>query len=472
MRDLHRRAAAPALLLALAVGLGWGIFVTVQRERASRPVIQALMAHNTVALQQALAVGGDANATDVLGDAQPRGVRGWIRRLLWLHQPAGWVTALTFAADTRQRGAVQLLLTHGANPNTPNSDGLTPLMEVCQQPSVQSYTPSSSDTVQNKRQEQARAGIVSLLCEHGADMDASSPEGMDPLFIAAQSHHPLIAAALLDHRADVNAVGTDGQSALSVAVQSGPSFEEAEDVETVKVLLDHGADANEKMPNGGSLFQQACEWIDEPVVLLLLQHGADPNVRSPANGMTTLMQAARQGQFEVAKVALDKGADPNILDPDDGTALFLALNGHHPDIVKLLLDRGANPNQADPYGYTPLMAAALGHDTKSVSLLLAHGADVNQKDPHDETALLNDAVSEMEADYGKRHHFYDPRDIGHWRMTWPAGRPVPTATAALLLAHGADVNASDQWGNTALSLARASGKTALVKLLLAHGAKQ
>ena len=50
-------------------------------------------------------------------------------------------------------------------------------------------------------------------------------------------------------------------------------------------------------------------------------------------------------------------------------------------------------------------------------------------------------------------------------MHWPAGKPVPTATAALLLAHGANPNASNEDGKTAMYFAKASGKTALVTLV-------
>lgn len=90
--------------------------------------------------------------------------------------------------------------------------------------------------------------------------------------------------------------------------------------------------------------------------------------------------------------------------------------------------------------HTELMRAALEGDTATVRSLLAGGADVNAKDNKGRTALMF-AVTNMHAD-----------------------------TAKELLEHGADVNATANDGATALMLAASSGDTKSVRALLDKGA--
>ena len=57
------------------------------------------------------------------------------------------------------------------------------------------------------------------------------------------------------------------------------------------------------------------------------------------------------------EAALAGNVDVNALDAHGQTALILAIQNNHVDIVRALLAHGANPNTADSRGYTPLRAA-------------------------------------------------------------------------------------------------------------------
>ena len=57
------------------------------------------------------------------------------------------------------------------------------------------------------------------------------------------------------------------------------------------------------------------------------------------------------------EAALAGNVDVNALDAKGQTALILAIQNNHVDIVRALLAHGANPNTADSRGFTPLRAA-------------------------------------------------------------------------------------------------------------------
>jgi ankyrin repeat protein len=64
-----------------------------------------------------------------------------------------------------------------------------------------------------------------------------------------------------------------------------------------------------------------------------------------------------------------------------------AVLNQHPDIVELLLGRGADPNLKSDEETTALMCAAGKGDLRMVDALIHHGAEINARDAEGETAL-------------------------------------------------------------------------------------
>ncbi len=89
-----------------------------------------------------------------------------------------------------------------------------------------------------------------------------------------------------------------------------------------------------------------------------------------------------------------------------------------------------------------LIKAAEKGDTAAVKALLDRGADVNAKDENGGTALMEAAL------------------LGN------------NATVQALLEAGADVNAKNKYGRTALMMAAAEGYTEIVELLKKAGARE
>jgi uncharacterized protein len=185
---------------------------------------------------------------------------------------------------------------------------------------------------------------------------------------------------------------------------------------------------------------------------------------------TQLTQACQQGDFDKAAVALDNGADPNGRDPNNQTALCWAIYNHHQPVVELLLDRGADPSLRGAMA-TPLAAAASHGLEAIVERLLDLGVPVDDNaeifasmnEHHGVTAMLEHAKSNPQ-----------PRVA---LATPPALPPIivaavggDEATIRELLNAGADCNATDVTGATALIHAAGEGHLAIVELLLARGA--
>jgi ankyrin repeat protein len=166
--------------------------------------------------------------------------------------------------------------------------------------------------------------------------------------------------ALVAHGADVNArEPLRGQTALMWAVAQ-------EHPDVVRVLLEHGADVRARSR-----------------LRRLVVNRGDPNDIYTAfvgevsrGGSTALLFAAAQGDIESTTLLLDAGADVNDAAPDGASALVFAAHSGHGSLANLLLDRGANPN-AISAGYAALHAAVLRGDLHLVRSLLAHGARVN-----------------------------------------------------------------------------------------------
>ena len=88
--------------------------------------------------------------------------------------------------------------------------------------------------------------------------------------------------------------------------------------EAVRVLLEHGADADDDADNpfGVRPIHAASAAHDRETVRLLLEAGADPNQRQQG-GFVPLHEAARSDDAEMARLLLDHGADPGLA-ADDG----------------------------------------------------------------------------------------------------------------------------------------------------------
>ncbi|MEZ0297886.1 MAG: ankyrin repeat domain-containing protein [Candidatus Methylacidiphilales bacterium] len=244
------------------------------------------------------------------------------------------------AAEHNHVEVMELLLQHGASLGVDSHWGNTPLYFLF------SYAGDSGDwpTIQKG---------VQWLLEHGANPnDRSGKKEQEPVLHAAirSGHSVDTIRMLLDYGADFNAPRGDGQTPLTMAMKAG-----ARDI--VQLLLERGATVESLSPTQAYISYLLLG--DQPRLARLLE--AHPQVHSTLNGedRLALVRAAEQGNTAAIPRLLDAGFD-------------IAYKGDH------------------PWGITPLHGAAWHGWADAVDVLLAHGApvDVPANEPESSTPIV------------------------------------------------------------------------------------
>ncbi len=283
---------------------------------------------------------------------------------------AGW-NALMEAAFRDQDNTVKHLLKAGARMDMfETKNGLTPLMIAAKGERPESVTAmlaaGADAKVADKKRgltalhhalaspKQLSAEIAAELLVSGAEPERKAKDGYTPLMSAVDSGQIAKLSLVLSERVKIDALADDGRSALTIAAGNGHE-------KLVERLLKAGAKAD-----GGSAkitaLTQGLRASSDETVKFLLDAGADPN-RHAADGRKPLMLAARAGLEESVRNLLDKGAEINGRNETDGTtALMWAANNGFKRLVEFLVERGADPSLSAKDGWTAGQAARMaGH---------------------------------------------------------------------------------------------------------------
>lgn len=221
------------------------------------------------------------------------------------------------------------------------------------------------------------SGVMELI-KKGADANSRNGLGMTPLDIAAASHQPDVMKSLLGAGAKTDADSPYG-TPLTFAAITG-------NYEGAKLLLDRGADVNTARVDGKTVLMMASTSGNPLLIAELLKRKANVNAKS-YNNATALSYAARAGHVAVGQMLLQAGAAVDARDADGQTPLMGAAMTGHADFVKLLLQKGAKPNLRDSKGRTALLlTSAYGDYPEVIQALRAGGADANIADAKGRTA--------------------------------------------------------------------------------------
>ena len=395
---------------------------------------------------------------------------------------ADGTTALHWAVYYSDVELVKKLIKQGADVKAKNEFGATPM--------------SQAATAGN-------ADVLQLLLEAGVKADETGADDQTPLMVIARTPNVKAAELLIKRGANVNAVEKwRGQTALMwAAAQKQPAM--------VKLLIEKGAKVDARsLPNNWERQVTA-----EPRMKIL-----------PVGGMTPLLYATREGCTECVTLLVKAGADLNLPDPDGVTPLVMAGLNARWDSMKVLLEAGANPDKWDVYGRNPLYmvtdystlphggrADRLSEDLTTpvevASLILAKGGNVNLQlklfppyralgpDRGADGLLKTGVTSLFRAARGgdvamtelllKNKALVDlPNEDGVTPLIVAAGyragaidtrgkfrteKQAMEVTKRLLDA-GADINASESFGQTAAFGAATNGWNNMVQLLADRGA--
>ncbi|MFK7957269.1 MAG: ankyrin repeat domain-containing protein [Lysobacterales bacterium] len=298
--------------------------------------------------------------------------------------------------------------------------------------------------------------LVNALLSAGAEVNVQDEGGNTPLMRALEQQRPAqlgVLRALIKAGADPKLGNLEGVTPLGLAMQQDDS--------TLQNMLMRGSQAEpEKAPSPpapGQLVKAANEGNLGRVKRLIAQ-GHNLNERDSAL-CSPLLRASGAGHPNVVGALLAAGADGNLAAANGTTALGAAVLGDHREVVRLLVDRGVDVNQRQQFGVTPLMLAAARWKPRMIKLLLSLGADARQRDDTQGTVLMAAVQNALYSD-----------------TIEPGCQSVEA-----LLAAGAEVNATNDEGQTALMLllgvrAREDGGlqikaiTPLTQLLINHEA--
>lgn len=304
--------------------------------------------------------------------------------------------------------------THAQAVNTPDRQGLTPLMHAARSPA-------------------ASADVIRLLLQAGANPNEISPSewqlGAGVMSMAMMQGDPHKVRALLDHGGDVHYKDPHGYGALLNAVHGRDIKADPHLITLLQLLIKEGVSLNDITDHGESALRVLSNQGRFDAVYLLLSAGADlaqlewtPLMLAVAIGtladMRSVLQKADEpdhdamlkavdnwsrtawllaihtGDIDKARLLREHGADTNARGHCDKPALFYAVDSRQLPMLQYLLDTGFNPDDADEFGRTALIQAVEVNEQDAVRLLLQAGAKLDAEE-HGMSALNHASTSDM-----------------------------------------------------------------------------
>jgi len=506
--------------IVLALGVAVMVALSAGLHASSSAVADAAMARDRTAVRTLLQQGGDASAAQgdgmtALHWAATHGDAELAEMLLYggantrATTRLGAFTPLHVASRAGAAAVVTRLVGAAADVDARTSTGATPLMLAASSGSVEAVT---------------------ALLDAKADPNATEAahEQTALMFAAARDRHEVV-RVLLARRAEANAVSkfvnlaalsADGEGTGRPAQTPAAAAAAARDIPGVT----RGFRYNELIGAQGGLtaLHFAARQGGLSSVEALVEGGADVNQASPGDRTSPLVIATINGHFDIAMYLLERGADPNLANQAGVTPLYGAINvqwapiaaypqprAHlqqrhtYVDLVQALLAKGADPNarlsrkvwfssynfdqsNVDEIGATPFWRAAYASDVAMMRLLVAAGADPNiptmatpiRRGPSEDGDAGGPdvaaappippggpGVTPLQAAAGVG---YGKGFAGNSHHVAPGG--MMAAVTYLIEALGAEVNAADHEGNTAIHHAAARGDNAMILYLVSKGA--
>jgi ankyrin repeat protein len=423
----------------------------------------------------------------------------------------GGYTPMHLASQAGHAKVVAALLASGAGADVVTATGASPLMLAARAGSVET---------------------AAHLVENGADVNASeTTNGQTALMVAAGLNRADMVAYLLAHGADASVASrVVDLNALTAPVDFDPvSGQVGQQPAATPAAANRPKEVpgltrpyryNELIGAQGGLtaLHFAARQGAMQAAAALVKGGVAVNQPSPGDKATPLLVALINGHFDLAAYLLDHGADPNLVSDAGVSPLYATLNvqwapiAAYPqprahlqqsrtylDMLRLLLDKGADPNQrirrkvwyssynfdqssVDEIGATPFWRAAYAADVGAMKMLVAAGADpsvttmkpMSRRFPgagdSDKSGLPpvpvgGPNVTPLQAASGVGYGFGFAANSHHYAETG-----MLAAVKYLVEETGADVNAVDGDGNTAVHHAAARGDNEMIVYLVSKGA--
>jgi uncharacterized protein len=515
------RAGAVAFAGALSIA-------TVVAAGDAVSIADAAMTGDRTAVVALLKQGADVNATQ--GDAVT--ALHWAARLGDAEMARTLIVAganvrattrfasyapLHLAAERGSADVIGPLLKAGADPNARTSTGATPLM----------FAAASGNAAAVAALADAGADLNGAESDRGQTplIFAVAANRLDVMrLLLKRGADPNKATKLTDLAAlSKNGENPDGRNLVDKPKGAAPMAAPARPTRALQPGVDRQYLYNEQVYSQGGMtpLHYAARQGFTEAAFILIDAGVPVDQPKPGDNASPLLIATINGHFDLAARLLERGANPNLVAENGATPLYATINlqwapragypqphaqlnqkAGYLDYMKLLLDKGADPNTrlrkkvwytgynfdqsgVDEVGGTAFWRAAYGADVEAMKLLMSYGADPNLgtvKPP--ERPEVGDAGRRAVVDVSGVPPVpvggagvppllaaagvgYGEGFAGNSHRFAPIGQLA--AVKFLVEVAGADVNARDHEGNTAMHHAAARGDTEMIKYLVSKG---
>lgn len=408
--------------------------------------------------------------------------------------------------------AVKSFINSGGNINAKDKDGNTPLHIACYWSSLE---------------------IVKMLVENGAYIDAQNSLRQTPLKSAEiaqwirpdiykfirdveglfRSYYSLYRLLTLLEKWKINCINIKNEFGQTLLHKACCNYVE---LETVKFLIEKGADINLKDKSDQTPFNIACKYEKFEIVEFLISKNNELNLNVNikdagkallyiacthgnldamkfyiAQGIsvhskyshktTTLLSiACKFNHFEIVKFLIENNVDINCMDCDSNTPLYTACKEGNLEIVQLLLPKYHNLNSClnakNRFNNTALHLSCESGNIDLVQFLFDNGANIDQDESWTplHSACVNGSVEIVKLLIEKYQNLGISIDIkadfGHTPL-FHACRNGFLEIIELLIENGADVNVKIDHGSPLIeNMLYHSKNLDVIKLLISKGA--
>ncbi|KAL7935738.1 ankyrin repeat-containing domain protein [Trichoderma chlorosporum] len=346
---------------------------------------------------------------------------------------------LMFAVLRGHYMTTEALLQHGADPNIHDEDCRTPLWtatikdrtDICRLLLAHKADPNLLSHIERKESQQRdertplidavnqeNMELVRLLVENGADVNQYIDNKSTPLYSAAAWNVIEAARYLLSRNADPNLAMSNGATPIWLAAKLGyseivrllaeakadvhiadntnewtPIHAVSDSAETVRILLEHGADINKTSKDWDTPFSLAIVNDQYNATKeMLSQPNHKPDWSLPAV-KKAIQLAVGAGYTKVISLLLEAGVDVNLVDDTNRCLATFAMPLGDDSMIRAILEFGPNLDMKDNGGDTVLHFIGKDTPVESVRRVVNAGGKLDSMNREFETPLMSSIMA-------------------------------------------------------------------------------
>ena len=220
---------------------------------------------------------------------------------------------------------------------------------------------------------------ITKLLGQGANLNTKNIDGKTPIMVALEIGNKDIIDYLLNQDIDINLKDNTGKNVLFYAIENKL-------IDISRILLKRGSEVDIKSAFGETLLMKAISIGDIELIKTLIKKGCDIN-ELDNDGFGAVYFAVMNDREKVLEYIIDKVKYGNFCDKGK-IAIMYAIKKKNALLLDKLLKKGANPNCLDEFGKSPLIETLKLEDKELSTVLLNSQIDVNFKSKYNELPLI------------------------------------------------------------------------------------